>query len=280
MQTFTITGIVHDSTFNRGTVLFCVQINHIINQWVVVSVQKTYKLFHSFVRMEHLFFEVSFFVFLAAVGKRDGDTLVQVSQFAHTCFEDVIFIFGNSEDRLIRPKGLFGTADFCHAYFLNRVQRMSAWIFLLENLTVAEHLCSHVLGQCVHTRYTYTVKTTGYFIRTFIEFTSGMEYRHDDFQCGFLFLFVVVHRNTTAVVLHCDGVVFVDCYFDVVAITGQRFVDRVVNNFINQVVQTLFADISDIHGGTFTYGLQSFKNLDIAGRIIVLAVYLFFFSHV
>ena len=32
MQTFTITGVVHDSTFNRGTVLFCVQINHIINQ--------------------------------------------------------------------------------------------------------------------------------------------------------------------------------------------------------------------------------------------------------
>ena len=101
------------------------------------------------------------------------------------------------------------------------------------------------------------MKTTGYFIRTFIEFTSGMEYRHDDFQCGFLFLFVVVHRNTTAVVLHCDGVVFVDCYFDVVAITGQRFVDRVVNNFINQVVQPLRAYVSDIHRRAFPNGFQT-----------------------
>ena len=69
MQTFTIACIVHDGTFNGGIVFFGIQINDIINQRFVVTVQETYKLFHSFVRMEYFFLEAAIFFFDPAVGQ-------------------------------------------------------------------------------------------------------------------------------------------------------------------------------------------------------------------
>ena len=64
-----------------------------------------------------------------------------------------------------------------------------------------------------------------------------------------------VYRNTTSVILYCDGVVLVDGNLDVVAITGERFVDGVVYNFVNQVMESLDTNVADIHGRTLTYGL-------------------------
>ena len=64
------------------------------------------------------------------------------------------------------------------------------------------------------------------FVGTFVELTSGMQYGHYNFQCGFLFLFVIVYRDTTSVVLYGDGVVLVNGDFDVVAIAGKCLVDE------------------------------------------------------
>ena len=89
-----------------------------------------------------------------------------------------------------------------------------------------------------------------------------------------------VYRDTTAIILYGNGIVFIDGDFYMITVAGQCLVDRVVHNLVNQVVQSLFADVSDIHGGTFTYSLQTFQYLDVTGRVIVFAVYLFFFTHV
>ena len=63
------------------------------------------------------------------------------------------------------------------------------------------------------------------------------------------------------------------------AVAGHRFVDGVVHHFVDQVVQTVFADVANVHGGAFSYRFQSFQHLDVAGRIIVFTVYFFCFSH-
>ena len=48
------------------------------------------------------------------------------------------------------------------------------------------------------------LQTSGYLVRTLVEFTSGMQYGHGNFQCRLLFFLVIVHRNTASVVLYCD----------------------------------------------------------------------------
>lgn len=123
------------------------------------------------------------------------------------------------------------------------------------------------------------MQTARHLVGTFVELASGMEHGHDDFQGRFLFLGVEVHGDTAAVILYGNGVVFVDGYFDVVAVAGHGFVDGVVHHFVYQVVQTVFADVADVHGGAFSHRFQSFQHLDVAGRIVVFTVYFFFFCH-
>ena len=74
-----------------------------------------------------------------------------------------------------------------------------------------------------------------------------------------------INRNTTSVILYSDGIIFVDGYFNVVAIAGERFVDRVIHNFINQVVKSFHANVTNIHRGTLSNSFQTFQNLDVFG---------------
>ena len=59
---------------------------------------------------------------------------------------------------------------------------MAAFVFLLVDFSVAENLGSHVRGQCVHTRYADTVQTAGNLIRALVEFTTGMQHGHNNFE--------------------------------------------------------------------------------------------------
>ena len=80
-------------------------------------------------------------------------------------------------------------------------------------------------------------------------------------------------RNTSAVVLDSDRAVGVDYDADIVAIARKSLVDRVVDYLIHKMMQTLYRCRTDIHTRTFTYALQSFKNLDL---IVVIRRFHFF----
>ena len=72
-----------------------------------------------------------------------------------------------------------------------------------------------------------------------------------------------IDRNAAAVVDHGDAVVDVNRDFDLVAVSGQRFVDGVVDNFENQMMQTPFAGVADVHAGPLSDRLQAFQNFDV-----------------
>lgn len=76
------------------------------------------------------------------------------------------------------------------------------------------------------------MQTARYFVRTFVEFTAGMQNRKYYFECRFVFFLVHVDRDTPAVVGYGYGVVFVDENVDAGTVAGQCFVDGVVDHFI------------------------------------------------
>ena len=201
---------------------------------------------------------ISVFVLVAKVGQCNGDTLVEVCQFTQTVLQGFILVSGSGEDVTVWPESLSCTGTVAFAHFFHGVERLTARIFLLVYLSVTEHIGGHVSRKCVYAGYTHPVKTTRHLVRAFVKLTSGVEYGHNYFKCRFLFFFVIVYRNTTAVILYSNGIVFVDEYFNVVAVTGQGFVNRVVYNFINQVVQALFTDVANVHRRTLAYCFQSF----------------------
>ena len=83
-------------------------------------------------------------------------------------------------------------------------------------------------------------RSAGNFVRRRIELSAGMQLGHHNLR-GWNFFAVDVHRvdrNAAAVVDDRDGVVEVDGDFDLVGVSGERFVDGVVDDFIDQVMQS------------------------------------------
>ncbi len=97
-----------------------------------------------------------------------------------------------------------------------------------------------------------------------------MEHCQHHFECAFVFFLMHVDGDASAVVDHGYGVVFVYGYLDMGAETGQGLVDGVVDNFVNQVVQSFDADVADIHGRAFAHGFQTLQHLDVAGAVLLL----------
>lgn len=68
-------------------------------------------------------------------------------------------------------------------------------------------------------------------------------------------------RHAAASILYRNTIVFM--YFDdyVISMAGKHLVDRVIYNFINQVVQTSRVSRANIHTRPFPDSLKAFKHL-------------------
>src|SRR5438045_9151679 len=58
-------------------------------------------------------------------------------------------------------------------------------------------------------------------------------------------------------------------YFNFRAVTGEMFIDRVIENFENHVMQAALIRVADVHSGTFANGLEAFQFVDLRGIIFL-----------
>jgi hypothetical protein len=73
-------------------------------------------------------------------------------------------------------------------------------------------------------------------------------------------LFLVhVHGNPAAVVIYHDAVIGPDTDVDIIAKARGRFIDAVINDFVYQMVQTIFAGTAYVHGGSLAYRLKTLQ---------------------
>ena len=87
---------------------------------------------------------------------------------------------------------------------------------------------------------------------------------------------VLIYRDTTTIVLYGDRVIFVDSYLNVSTIASHRLVDRVVDGFVYQMVETLLADVANVHSRTLTYSFQTLEYLNVTRGVVLFLVQLFF----
>ena len=111
------------------------------------------------------------------------------------------------------------------------------------------------------------MQTTGNLVGVLVELAAGVQFGQRDFGGRALRLVLVVHldadRDAAAVVGDADRIVGMDGDDDVVTMPGQGFVDRVVDNLENQVVQAgAIGSIADVHARALAHGLQAFEDLD------------------
>jgi hypothetical protein len=57
---------------------------------------------------------------------------------------------------------------------------------------------------------------------------------------------------------------------NVIAVARQGFVNRVVDNLVDQVMQAPRAGGPDVHAGALSNGLETLENLNVAGSVFAL----------
>ena len=219
----------------------------------------------------------------ALVGQRDFQALVQERELAQPLRQNFVAVFVAVENRRVGMKRNLraGLARFAGDFQLGL--RLAAFVGLFPDFAVAPDFQFQFVGQRVHHGDAHAVQSAGNFVRFAVEFSAGVQHGHHDFRGGLFLRRMHVHGNAAAVVGHRDAVVLVHLDVDFVAIARERFVDRVVHHFPDQVMQALLARRADIHRRTQSHGFESAENFD---RRRVVAVSCFtagcscFFCHV
>ena len=77
-----------------------------------------------------------------------------------------------------------------------------------------------------------------------------------------------IHWNTAAIIDDRDAVIRMDRDIHLIAVASQRLIDRVIDDLIDQMMQTALRRTADIHTRTLADGLEALQNLDLSGTII------------
>ena len=113
------------------------------------------------------------------------------------------------------------------------------------------------------------MKAAGYLISAVAEFTAGMEDGKYNFHGRKSCLFLDIHRNTAAVIHHCDGIVLVDGHIDGITISRQCFIYRIIYNLIHQMMETSGRCAAYIHARPLPNRLKSFQNLNLICSVLL-----------
>ena len=86
------------------------------------------------------------------------------------------------------------------------------------------------------------------------------------------------NRNTASVIFNGHAAIFVNCNIDGGAITSERFVDRVIYNFVDKMVQGFDIRAAHIHARALADMFNAFQRLN-GTYIIIDSICIFLLSH-
>src|ERR1700675_1685050 len=111
------------------------------------------------------------------------------------------------------------------------------------------------------------MQSAGHFVATAAELATRVQLGHDDFEGRLALVFHDVDWDAAAVVGDRGGSVLVEGYLDPRAEASQRFINRVVDDLIDEVVEPTVVGGPNVHSGTASDRLQTLQNLDGLGVI-------------
>ena len=106
------------------------------------------------------------------------------------------------------------------------------------------------------------MQAAGDFVGGGVELAAGVQLGEHHLHGGHPLAVGQIHHvdgNAAAVVDDGDGVVDVDDDVDLLGVAGESLVDRVVDDFVDEMVQPHLAGRADVHGGAQAHGLQALR---------------------
>ena len=163
-----------------------------------------------------------------------------------------------------RPR-FFYRAFADHRYL---ARDLAVGIRLAVDLAAAAHLRAHFLGKRINHAHTNAVQTAGNLVTAAAKLPARVEHRHNNFQRRLVHLRMHIHRNPAPFVAHRDRIVFFNGHLNDLAIARQRFVDRVVDDLVDEMVQPSAVRRTNVHPRTHTHRLQPFEHFDLLASVL------------
>ena len=264
--------LVHDGL--RG----CVEEVYVVEQTVVVTVGDGHETIsvraHA---VEDVFLLLALFSnlvtdeLLTLIGQGDGQALVQERHLLETGAQSLKVELDGLENLWVRVESLNGTGligRFTLAQGTSRHTTVGEGN--MPCVALAVHLGNHAGGQRVHHGDTHTVQTTGNGVAATAELTASVQHGHDNLNSGLVLSGVLIHGNTAAVILYANSTISLDGHVNFGGVAGERFVDRVIYNLVDQVVQTALSGRANVHAGALTNRFQTFQHGNIGCTVFML----------
>src|SRR6267378_2347369 len=107
------------------------------------------------------------------------------------------------------------------------------------------------------------MEAAGHAVHLSFELPAAMHPRQDELDARYPILRMDVHRDAAPVVGDRDGTIGVQRDLDFLAEPRHRLIDRVVDDFVDEVVEPAAIDRTDVHGGPLSDRLEPFQDLDL-----------------
>ena len=216
----------------------------------------------------------------ALVGKGNGQPLVQIGQLPQAAADGIVIEMNGLKDPVVRQKAdqrtpLPGVAQLLQGLHgvaggdLARGRVSHTFEAGLIMLKVMEYIHGRPTAQGVDHGRAHAVQTAGIGVVFIVELAARVQLGEDDFGAADPHGGVDVHGHTPPVVLHAGGAVVVQGDFHMVSIAAHGFVDSVIHDLPQHMVETPAAGGADIHAWTHPHCVQPFQNLNTAGVILL-----------
>src|SRR5690606_8971891 len=108
-----------------------------------------------------------------------------------------------------------------------------------------------------------TVQTARHRVPAAAELSTRVQNRQHDLDRGLLLLLVLINRNAAAVVEHADAAIREHRDVDRVAVPRESLIHRVIDNLVDEVVETSRTRRPDVHTRSLANRFEPFENLDL-----------------
>src|SRR6184192_3099555 len=115
------------------------------------------------------------------------------------------------------------------------------------------------------------MQAAGIFVCALTEFSASVEIGQHQFHRRHFPFRMNIDWNAAAVVAYRNAFIDVYRYFNLVAKSGQMFVDRIIDNFENHVMQAALIGIADVHARPLPNRFEPFEFIDLGGVVLLCA---------
>ncbi|MPM27853.1 hypothetical protein SDC9_74368 [bioreactor metagenome] len=212
------------------------------------------------------------------VGKHHLCAAVKVRQLAQTPGDDVKIHLHGFKHALVRHERnrralLARSPELGQRRYgfagddLARFVRFTAKLYAVEPPVRAD-LDLKPFGERVDHRSANAVEPAGIAVGIVAELAARVELGKHDLHAGNARLFVNLHGNAAAVVGNGHGVVLMQRHGDFVGVAVGGFVDGVVDDFPEEVMQAALSRGADVHARTHANRVQPLHDFDFIYRVV------------